>query len=139
MIEYENVKTDKNHIIDVLDLYSDALIIAVQPSCNIDKKIGSYRVALIYKEHRKTYEDTITNITSANRCALYGIIAAAKHITRPIDVVLFVTCSYGIKRGLAGKGPNRDLVLMLMSILYNKGCKKVTEILAPGAGYWLLG
>lgn len=133
-MNFKSIKISENQIADILDQYNDSIIMVVSPSCNINLRAGSYRVALIYHKYRKIYCGQVSNVNSANKCAIYGLIEAAKHITSSRDIVIMTASSFGFKKAIDFKGVNSEIWNSLFSVLEEKGCENVTEVVVVGGG-----
>ena len=133
-MNFESIKIGPNDLQQVLDEYTDSIIIAVSPSCNIEQKKGGYSVALIYHKYKKVYSERLYDITSSNKCAIYGLIEGATHITQPKDIVVMTATRFGFKNAMKCKGVNGDLWNELFTILEKKGCQSITEIVVEGGG-----
>ena len=136
-MEFDRITIEEQQLKEIFDAYNDAIFIAVSPSCNIQKKKGNYRSALIYHKYKKVYTGEIENITSANKCALYGLIETATHIKEGKDIVLLVGGSFGFKKAIKYAGVNEGLWNELFTILESIGCEKITEVLVKNGGFRL--
>ncbi len=133
-MNFDSIKIGPNDLQQVLEEYTDSIIIVVSPSCNIEQKRGAYSVALIYHKYKKVYSARIDDITSSNKCAIYGLIEGATHITQPKDIVIMTATSFGFKKAIKCKGVNEALWNELFITLKQKGCQNVTEIVVVGGG-----
>lgn len=133
-MNFDSIKIGPDDLQQVLEEYTDSIIIAVSPSCNIELKKGGYSVALIYRKYKKIYSERLYNITSSNKCAIYGLIEGAMHITQPKDIVIMTAARFGFKNAMKCKGVNGDLWKELFSVLDQKGCQSITEIVVEGGG-----
>ena len=133
-MNFRSIKIQENEIENIFNQYNDSIIMVVSPSCNINMKAGSYHAALIYHKYRKIYCGQVNNVNSANKCAIYGLIEVAKHITSPKDIVIMTASSFGFKKAISFKGVNSEIWNSLFSILEEKGCENVTEVVVVGGG-----
>lgn len=134
-MNFKSIRISENEISDIISSYSNSIIMVVLPSCITKLKKGSFRVALIYHKYKKVYCGEVDNVNSSNKCAIYGLIEAANHITKPMDVV-FITASYfGFKKAVKYEGVNQELWNQFFSVLEKIGCKNITEVVAIGGGW----
>lgn len=133
-MNFKSIRICENEIKDIINQYCDSIITVVSPSCNTKLKTGSYCVALIYHKYRKIYRGQVNDVNSANKCAIYGLIEAATHITSPKDVVIMTASSFGFKKAISFKGVNSEIWNSLFSILEERGCENVTEVVVVGGG-----
>lgn len=137
-VECDSITIELNEVDKLFESYRDSIFIVVAPSCRIQDKMGWYRISLIYRGYRKVYCGEIKDITSANKCALHGIIDAASHITAGKDIVLLVAGNFGFKKAQKYKGENIELWNKVFTIIESKGCKKITEVVVKDGGAKIL-
>lgn len=136
-MEFDSITIEEKQLKEIFEIYNDAIFIVVSPSCNIQMRKGSFRSALIYHKYRKIYTGEIEDITSANKCALLGMIETATHIKEGKDIVLLVGSSFGFKKAIKCKGVNEELWNKLFSIFESIGCRTITEVIVKNGGFRL--
>ena len=133
-MNFNSIKIYPNELNKVLEEYNESIIIAVSPSCNLDRREGSFRIALIYHKYKKIYYRELKDIASSNKCAIYGLIEGASHITQPKNVVIMTATTFGFKRALSRRSDNQDIWDELFEVLEKKGCPNLTEVVVFGGG-----
>ncbi len=133
-MNFNSIKIHVPELQQILDEYTDSIILAVSPSCHTEQKKGAYSVALIYHKYKKVYSAQLDDITSSNKCALYGLIEGAKRITQPKDITILTATCLGFKKALKGKGVNEPLWNELFTVLEQTGCQSITEVVVEGGG-----
>ena len=120
-INYIN-KADKLTLKDVLRDDSDLVKIFSTGSCNTKTRCGRYKVLIEYKSHYKVIEGDLTD-TTVNRCIITGLIEAVKLLKKPYKVYVVTSTLIGISKATRnGKGPNADVVKILLETLNQKQC-----------------
>ena len=115
----------------------DTIFIITVCSCNIELKQGSFTRALLWNGKKRINAMSMHNITSANKCALYGLLDGAKNINKAKSVALVSSTYLGFSKCEKGKGVNSNICNQILSELREKGCNDITDIMVKGGTNYL--
>lgn len=131
---FKTTKIQESEFQSLLQDNHDSVIIAVSPSCHLARQAGECRVAMMYKDYKKTFVLDLDNVVSAHECAIHGIIEAAKRLKVPKPIILLVAGSFGFKKSLKGKGAHPEMWNHAFDIFQSKGCPCITEVFVHQGG-----
>lgn len=120
-VNCELFRVDNLQIKNLLNKYSDNVIIFVNGYVKIKTEYGKIYYVIQYREHKKYFEGSLTT-RSINQAILWGIIHAVKRINKKVDVVLVMPVVYGFKSSLRGEGPNANLAIDMYETLIKQKC-----------------
>ena len=90
-------------------------------SCEPATRLGLYEVLMEYNGKSKYLKRDLTD-TTVNRCIIQGLIDGVKRLRKPCEVVLVASTSLGLSSLPKLKGPNADILRVLVATLEEKNC-----------------
>ena len=102
----------------------DEVVIFVTGGANTHESVGYYEYAAFNSTWNTVKRGEISNIKSANRSMLTGILKAVEEINLPniTTYTVVVSISLGFKRGKKGSGVNADLIQSILNNVSSKQC-----------------
>lgn len=134
--ELTHLRMNTNEFKNYIKTNEDTIFIITVCSCNIDLKKGSFTRALLWNGKKKINTESVDNVTSSNKCALYGLLDGVKSINKAKSVALVSSTALGFSKCEKGKGVNSDICNQILSELREKGCDDITDIMVKdGTSY----
>lgn len=131
---YEAVDSREIDFYEYLNVNKNTFFVFVTGSCKCEERTGSFRVALVYNQYARVYQEAVEDTASANYCMIKGIQEAIKHINfKEAKVCIVVAVALGFKQAVKGKGVNAQHIQVVYDwIEEKKGELYVLEVMSGG-------
>lgn len=96
-------------------------------SCDAATRLGHFEALMEYNGKPKYLKHELTD-TTANRCIIQGLIDGVRNLREPCEVTLVAATSLGLSSFPRLKGPNADILQVLVSALEERNCTFTFEV-----------